>query len=627
MLIVDTTAPRTVSPSTVLKAFLITAFLATGQWTMLSRLGAGVIAVTVLFVALELRPGWFEPRGWEPLPWSGWRALLPGAPSASAIVIGMIAAAPIWLHLLLTRHQEFGFGGDDPYHFSAGRAYALQLRAAGPALAALGAAVFLVTRRLGRGHATGILFLGLFGLSLLFPPHFVFGRYPATFYLLATPLNVAADVLHWRSPALANHLTNALSIPVWLFLIRPIVIGRWPDLEVLPVVGLLLFQKEVIYYFTDGLIEPWALVFWLTLAESLVALPAERRWVALVLIASAALIKELMVLLVPVVWLLTGGIDLRRRRIAWRTVAYTAALLAPFAVFYVLRRRVATVRPVGLGQWGDIAAAGRVTTFASALRYQFGDSGVILLAALWLAWLIGLYRLRRSGFELALHALLGVAALELVAFFFTDAISISYTAYSRYMLLPLFVVGSTFFVAGHRLGRAGRERTLLVVFAAIVALQAAPLAASLALDLRPDYARNSREWSRVPIYIPIRALVSQIPDLPGGDAVRRVKIVTFDFDTTLAPNVYPDLNARYALRGEQQRVDAVDCRCVAPQDAVLLGVEFRTLLAVADGNAGDPLVAAAERRCGAQLQATCVATRSVHHDDGTIVGTLGVGVR
>ena len=87
-----------------------------------------------------------------------------------------------------------------------------------------------MTRRVGRGHATALFFAGLLGLSFIFPPHFVFARYPATFYLLAAPLNVAADVLQWRSPVLANHITNALSVPVWLFLLRPIFVRRWPDL-------------------------------------------------------------------------------------------------------------------------------------------------------------------------------------------------------------------------------------------------------------------------------------------------------------------------------------------------------------------------------------------------------------
>jgi hypothetical protein len=620
-------ASRAFSPAQVLKAFLIAGFLATGQWTVVSRLGIGIVGLLALLVALEWRPEWFEPRGWSPLRWTGWRTLLPGAPSASAIAIGLFAALPIWLHLWLTRHEEYGFGGDDPYHFSAGRAYALQLRAAGPALLALAAAVYVVTRRFGRGHATGIFFVGLFALSAVFPPHFVFARYPATFYLLATPLNVAADVLRWSSPAIANHVTNALSIPVWLFLLRPIVVGRWPDLEVLPVVALLLFQKEVVYYFTSGMIEPWALVVWLTLAEALVVLPKDRHWVALVLIAAAALIKETLVFLLPMVWLLAGGIDVRARRLDWRTALYTAGLLAPFTVFYVLRRRMALIRTVGLGRWEDIAAAGRVSEFTAALRYQFGAGGLILLAALAVFWLAGLYRLRRHGHDLSLHALAGVTALALTAFFFSDAMAISYTAYSRYLMLSVFVVASAVMLAAHRLRPARRVRVLSLATLLVLALQAAPLASSFALDLRPDYARNSREWFRIPIYLPIRALVSQIPDIAGGGAVRRVKIVTYGLDTTLAPNVYPDLNRRYALSGEQQSVDRPDCRCVSPQDAVLLGLEYRTLLAVANGNAGDPAVFAAERICAAQLHDTCAVTRTARHDDGTAVGILGVGVQ
>jgi hypothetical protein len=320
-------------------------------------------------------------------------------------------------------------------------------------------------------------------------------------------------------------------------------------------------------------------------------------------------------------------VDVRGRRVDWRTVLFGVALLTPFTVFYVLRRRIALIRPVGPAGWAEITASGRVSEFWSALHYQYGTTGLILLAVLWAYWFVGLYRLRRDGFELALHALLGLGALGLVSFFFSDAMSIPYTAYSRYMLFPLFAAGSTLLLAGHRLARAHRTGALVAMAFAILALQAVPLASALALDLRPDYARNSREWPHIPVYLPIRALVGQIQDVAPGVAVRRVKIVTFGFDATLAPNVYPDLNRRYALAGEQQLTDRVDCRCLTPDEAVLGGFEARTLLAIANGNPGDPTILAAERTCVAQLQSTCRTTRTARHDDGTLVGVLGLGVR
>ncbi len=618
------TAGRLITPSAVLKGFLIATFLATGQWTTLSRLGVGLAGIALLLMLLELRPEWFQPSSWSPIEWA---SIFPGRPSAMAIGLAAVASAPVWLHLLLTRGQEYGFSGDDPYHFSAGRAYALQLRSAGPALVALAAVVYLATRKVARGHATALFFAGLCALSLMFPPHFVFGRYPATFYLLATPLNVAVDVLHWRSPSLANHITNALSIPVWLCVLRPIVVRRWPDAVVMPVVALLMFQKEVVYYFTYGVIEPWALVLWLTAVEALIVLPPARRWIPFVVTAFAAMIKETTIFLLPIMWLLSGGIDLRARRIDWRTVLFGIGLGTPFLVFYVLRRRIALIRTVSPANWSEIVASGRASEFWSALHFQYGATGLILLALLWTYWLIGLYGLRREKFELALHALLGLGALGLLAFFFSDAMSIPYTAYSRYMLFPLFTAGSMLFIAGHRLARSGRMGALVGVAALILALQAAPLASALALDMRPDYARNSREWPHVPVYLPIRALVGQIQELPQGDAVRRAKIVTFGFDATLAPNVYPDLNRRYALKADQQSTDRVDCRCLAADEAVLGGFEARTLLALANGEVADPRVLAAERTCVAQLTATCATTRAVHHDDGTTVGVLGVGLR
>ena len=127
--------------------------------------------------------------------------------------------------------------------------------------------------------------LGLIGSSMLLPQEALFGRYPTAFYFLSTPLNVAFDVARIPYPFTANHVVNVLSVPAWLFVLRPILIGRWPDWRVLPVALLIYFQGPSIVYAGSGLLEPWAFVFVLLAMEAAVALDADRQWIAVLLAA------------------------------------------------------------------------------------------------------------------------------------------------------------------------------------------------------------------------------------------------------------------------------------------------------------------------------------------------------
>jgi hypothetical protein len=608
-----------IPPATALKVFLIAGFVVTMQWTTLGLLGGWAAGVATVAIALEFRPNWFTPEGSRAIEWRLGNAL-PGPPPAWSWLIGAVVCAPIWMHLLATWRQEYGFQGDDPYHFSASRAFAVGLAHSAAWLLGL-AALVVAAARFIRGRWFLLSFAGLWALSLKFDPQFAYARYPAAFYFIAVPLNVVAEVFSWPLPTQANHLMNALSVPAWLFILRPLVVRRWPDATVLPVAALCFFQKEVVYYFTYGAIEPWNFVVLLTAIEFLVVAAPERRWAAVLLIAAAALIKETTILLFPVLWVV-AVMERPSGRFAFgpRSALFGAAALLPFVTFYLLRRQMAMVRTVGIGAVDQIVGAGRVAEFWAALQFQYGATGLVILAGIAAYWVAGFALLRRRRFDLALHASCGLLAAGIVAFFFTDDMSIPFTAYSRYMLYPLFLAGGIVILAAHRLLAPRGTGVLTMTALAVVVLQAFPLASTLALDWRPDFARNSREWNHIPVYLPIRHLAGQIP---ATSDVTSIKIVTYGFDATMAPNMYPTLNRRYRLVPEQQDVNRVDCRCGVPGQAVLLGIEWPTLMATLHGEGTDPAVALANDRCAAQIRETCAVTVAARHDTGAEVGLLG----
>ncbi len=87
---------------------------------------------------------------------------------------------------------------------------------------------------------------------------------------------------------LAGRLSNVCAALCWLFVLRPWLIGRWPDLRILPVALLLFWQKDIIYYFDSVYLEPWGIVLALLAVEVLLEKGTKRLPMACLLIGAAA---------------------------------------------------------------------------------------------------------------------------------------------------------------------------------------------------------------------------------------------------------------------------------------------------------------------------------------------------
>ena len=110
-----------------MSAWVLAGVVVTGAWTQLDEIGwAGWLPLVLVF-AFDRYATNFR---WRRL------ALPPSAPPL--IPLGACAAicALLLAHVGITAREEFGFGGDEGYHLSATRAFALYFMRAGPFLAA-----------------------------------------------------------------------------------------------------------------------------------------------------------------------------------------------------------------------------------------------------------------------------------------------------------------------------------------------------------------------------------------------------------------------------------------------------------------------------------------------------------
>ena len=138
--------------------FVVAGVVLNGAWTQLDVVGWPVWllpAVTFVLDSDSVRVG-------------RWQLRRPGRPeSLAAIAIGAMVCAIHILHVALTSREEFGFGGDEGYHLSATRAFAIYFLKAGPLLAGV-LSLFALCRYFFPRFASGVAMIGLITASFFF---------------------------------------------------------------------------------------------------------------------------------------------------------------------------------------------------------------------------------------------------------------------------------------------------------------------------------------------------------------------------------------------------------------------------------------------------------------------------
>jgi hypothetical protein len=420
-------------------------------------------------------------------------------------------------------------------------------------------------------------------------------------------------------------MVNTLSVPAWLFVLRPIVVRRWPDLPALVAGSILFFQPTVITHFGSGGIEPWSVVLLLVAFEAAFELPPADRWIAVLVAGCASWVKEPAILLLPVVWTMAmvgwqGG----HPRLRPGAIPLVIAAGTPFIMYYFVRHTRAVHRVYEMAPLADIMSSSRAVEWIENVRVQVGGTGLILLGALAAFAVVGAAAYRGRAEDVRAHVLMMCGAAALVVFFYIDLLGVPVTGYGRYLMFPYALGAAAALLAARRFVERGSTRIVVGAAVFVLACQTLPLARTLALDFLPDYARNSLEWHRGLIRLPFRQLVRQIPVQPGGDAVTRIRLVTIALDAQSTRVAYPDVARRYAIVAAEAPRDT-DCRCVDLDEAVIAGFEYRTNFD--GGTPGDPAVASAEHACVAEIEASCRHVVFERDRSGTVVGALGVGVR
>lgn len=583
-----------------------------------------------LFVVILISGVWIGTPALFPLTWIAALAVgaatlmltfsLPSPPGAPVRanprdgLLAIVASAPCLFYLAATWREEFPYLGDQCPH----NAYALEAYAfwwPWGWIAAVTAMAFVAwrARRIENSSVPLISLAIVVAIGLTLPQPLAFaGRYPGTLHFFSVPLRA---VLHLTSPLNVERLMNTLAIPAWLLLLRPLILRRHVDIAAMTIAALLFWQKDNVYYFTSGYLEPWAIVLLLTAAEHIVRFGEEAVWRPLLLLGFAAMVKEQLILSLPIVAAVYFPFR-RNRRAQLEHLLVTTVAGTPFVLFWRVREVFKTwgvASPVP----GQALRAAHFALFRERIGLQFGLSLPLVIAAL---ALLLVFAVRRRAFT----ALLFIGVADFVVMYFAKILQ-PWAGYPRLNLVPLAMGAVALGYAAELLAERYRAAGATIAVTA-VALNCIGLAPTIHDALRPSSARNFIEHFDAPVFFPIRETLAEA-ERKGFIAPRsRIDVFTngkhiFQFFWAgPLEDQYPDLAARYHLRSASFTGVPSRCRCTDPSIAHLaVFIRFTNLGA----HVPERTVTEAEaNQCAAEILRTCTRTMQITNE-GVTVGIFG----
>lgn len=555
-----------------------------------------------------------------------------GRPGARAFALGILACVPIALPLAASWDREFGFGGDSSFHIGVASRLALwwasppfsapspvfdfaaldAIRGAPAALAVSRAAILaaglaalaLVHRRRPRA-AVAIAAFALFAWGAAEAAREF--RYPALAYHAAfafLPPAAAAG-----APELAFRLANVAAAVVWLFVLRPLLLKRWPDAAALAVAAFVFWNDGFLAVLDAAYLEPWAIVFLALAVEARARGGPGGAPLACVLVGFAAATKEQAIFVLPFVWLsaLPWRDPLGRGRDA--TLAAFAAGL-PFLSFFAANRAVGQVRDTMIDM-PDAATLEGLLAYADS--FARSNAGLAPLGALLALAALAAWRDRAAALAFA------AASAGAILFLVIERGSLGFAGMPRFLWLAFPAMAAGLF--------ARRGVSAAVLAAALCAAQLPGVFAAVERAGADWLARSFVESFDAPFVFPIKSLMAE----SGLSADAPV--------TAIRPDPLIQAGAATGRQGAVvQFVDASPCVCEVGEPAILALAPPLTGFWAHGASPPDRAAPELSRRarwraardampaCRDSLAASCerVLTREI---DGRLVAVLGYSPR
>ncbi len=337
---------------------------------------------------------------------------------------------------------------------------------------------------------------------------------PQATYFITIPINF---ILYFFNYELMSSISiiNFLSIPFWLFFLRPCFIGRWPDLYILPFALLIYWQSEILYFVNFGFIEAWSLIFLFTSFELILKKGRKHADICCILLGIGACFKPPIGLFLPL--FLIYGFN-------FRNIFKNSSLLLSFFISFFSLQIFSKLREINNWRWSPIQFENysffsfKAESFYK-WKYRIDDWQLYFIISILICLIIIITNLFLKKNK-NLYIFLLTSSLVLFSVYFFNTKLISYFLWLRYYIYFVIPIFSILFFLNYK------NSNIIHVFLSVLIILFSSINLSNWSHVNREnlYEMNNSGQDAGPIFIGIKNIINENKKLLSDNSIKSVLI-------------------------------------------------------------------------------------------------------
>ena len=419
----------------------------------------------------------------------------------------------------------------------------------------------------------------------------------------------------------AIRFTNFFSIIFWLLILRPIVIGEYPNLKILPFALAIYWSPQMIYIVNGGFTEPWSIIFLLLAIELVIKKKHDFTPQAIILLGIGTCFKSPVAFLIPCFFLYgKPWIGENKRRLMHLLTLFSSII--PIYFFTKLRDLNSwNWQPIKFHNYGF----SHLDKNYLDLAYIYVENYKYILIIFFICFFIFFKNFMKNKWESSFFLFTSIFVFSL--YFFNELSQMKQHAmYFRYYMWSYIILFGFILINSINI----QKKYLMLMVFLISFVYSFDLIKFLKINKNNLYELNFISFDTDPIFLGLDPLIKENKEILDKKKINEVYISRSTRIIYKIPQyLYRDIKILATNRSE------IICECSKERPAI---INFfpklrRLILNFKEGMTAWPEgynelyghnLERSQNKCLEKMNNTCSIVKLLKENDGKIISTLGI---
>jgi len=419
----------------------------------------------------------------------------------------------------------------------------------------------------------------------------------------------------------AIRFTNFISILFWLLILRPMIIGEFPNLKILPFALAIYWNPQMIYIANGSFTEPWSIIFLLLAMEIIIKKKYNYTPQAIILLGIGACFKSPIALLIPCFFVYgKPWIKDNQRRLV-HCFTFLTSILTVYLFTKAREFNSWNLQPIKLNNYGF----SHLDNNYLDLAYIYIENYKYILIIFFICFFICFKNFIKNKWENSFFLLTSIFIFSL--YFFNElSVMKQHVMYFRYFMWSYLILFGFILINSINI----QKKSLIIMVFFISFIYSFDLIKFLKINKNNLYELNFISFDTDPIFLGLDPLIKENKEILDKKKIDEVYISRSTRIIYRIPEyLYRDIKI------SDSKVSEILCECNKEKPAI---INFfpklrRIILNFRENMPASPegynklygnKLKSSQNECLKKMNNTCSIVKLLKENDGKIIATLGI---